>query len=388
MSIKRILAFTSIRSDYDLLSDLYKKIQRLKEMEIGLIISGAHLSPLYGNTYKQIEKDQIPILAKIETLISSDSNSSRLKTASLLMQNSIHTVEAYNPDVILFAGDREDAIVASLIGSYLKIPTIHLFGGDHASDGNVDNSIRHSCSKLSSVHFVTHLEHKDRLQSIGEDKSRIFVVGNPALDKYRTIEYIQKDVLLQRLNKSDWDKYAIVIFHPILGEEENAGQYIKQILTSLAEKEINAFVSYPNTDGGNYQIIEVLNQFKNHPNFCFYKNLERKTFINLMRNASFMVGNSSSGLLEAPFIPLGVINVGLRQRGRLAAENVIFVDQDISEIKQAIDRVLSKPFEERLKNVSSPYGDGYSIDKIYKLLLELDFSQYLYKPEDPLNINN
>ncbi|MEN2768689.1 UDP-N-acetylglucosamine 2-epimerase [Ornithinibacillus xuwenensis] len=386
MSIKRIVAFTSIRSDYDLLSDLYKKIHQSSDMEIGLIVSGAHLSPLYGETYKQIEKDRIPILAKIETLISSDSNSARVKTASLLMQNCLHTVEGYNPDVILFAGDREDAMVAALVGSYLKIPTIHLFGGDHASDGNVDNPIRHACSKLSSLHFVTHLEHKKRLKAIGEDENRVFVVGNPALDKFKSMKYIQKDALLDKLNRNAWNNYAMVIFHPILSEEENAGEYMKQILSSLEKKNINAFVSYPNTDGGNYHIIEVINEYKNNPNFCFYKNLDRELFINLMRNAAFLIGNSSSGLLEAPIVPLGVINVGLRQRGRLAAENVIFVDQDLVQINQAIDTVTSKLFHEKLKEVESPYGNGNSVEKIYSLLNEIDFTEYLYKPEDPLNL--
>lgn len=384
MSIKKVLAFTSIRSDYDLLSELYKKIHYSKHMELALIVSGAHLSKTYGYTINQIKEDKLPIIAEIETLIDSDSNSSRIKTASLLMQNCLHDIEKFKPDVILFAGDREDAIVAALVGAYLKIPTIHFFGGDHAMDGNVDNPIRHACSKLASLHFVIHEEHKKRLVEIGENPKRIFVIGSPALDKFKLEPYINKHELLQMFPVNDWEEYALVIFHPILGEENLSGKYINQILSSLKENKINAFVSYPNTDSGNQQIIDVIQKYKDDPSFYFYKNLNRNLFINLMKNAIFMIGNSSSGLLEAPILPLGVINVGNRQKGRKAAKNVIFVNQDKNEIQKAIDYVTSEQFQKSLKDVQSIYGDGDSVQHIYELLLKLNFSEYLYKKEDPL----
>jgi GDP/UDP-N,N'-diacetylbacillosamine 2-epimerase (hydrolysing) len=384
MSIKKLLAFTGIRSDYDLMSGLYRKIIQDRSIEMALIVSGAHLSPTYGYTVRNIENDGIPILARIETLLDANSAASRLKSASILLQNCLHTVQAYRPDLIIYAGDREEVIVGGLTGAFLKIPTVHFFGGDHAADGNVDNCIRHAASKLSSVHFVSHYTHKERLMKMGEKSERIFVIGSPALDKFINTRRINKKRLMKQMGRQDWDKYALVIFHPILGCEVNAGVYFEQILAALRAEGINAFISYPNSDAGNKDIIEVIRNHSADNQFCFYKNLGRETFINLMRHALFMIGNSSVGLVEAPIIPLPAINVGIRQQGRLAADNVLFVEQHVESIKQAISSVLSDEFQNNLKNLQSPYGDGHSVERAFGLLAELDFQKFVYKAEDPL----
>lgn len=385
MCIKKVLAFTGIRSDYDLMSGLYKKINEHTSMELALIVSGAHLSETYGCTYRSIEADGLPILAKIESLLDSNSLSSRLKSASICLQNCIHTVESYNPDVIIYPGDREDVIVGSLIGAYLGITTIHFFGGDHATDGNVDNAIRHATSKLSSLHFVSNKEHKDRLLRIGEPSERIFVIGSPALDKFINTPIIPRQNLLKKLGKSKWNNYVIVIYHPISGStEDESGIYFEEILKTLKLNNLNAFVSYPNSDSGSKQIIQVIEKYSKDSAFKFYKNLNRIDFINLARYAMFMIGNSSAGIVEAPMIPLAAINVGLRQRGRLSTDNVVFVDHGIENIQNGIETVISDGFQHTLKSVASPYGDGKSVDQALKLLNTLDFKKFRLKHEDPL----
>lgn len=384
MSTRRILAFTGIRSDYDLLSDLYRKINQDANMELAMIVSGAHLSTSYGYTVQHIERDRLPILARIYSLLDSDSPSSRLKSSAILLQNCMHNVEAYVPDIIIYPGDREDAMVGALIGAYLKIPTIHFFGGDHASDGNVDNPVRHAVSKLSSLHFVIHKSHKERLIKMGEPENRIFVIGNPALDKFVNIPFVEKKILLNQLGCSSWNNYAMMIYHPILEQEDKAGEHFEEILAALKKQSINTFISYPNIDAGNKKIMAVIEKYKKDESFYFYKNLERTIFINLMRQSLFLIGNSSTGLLEAPIIPLGAINVGTRQRGRLAAENVVFVEQDLDEIMKGIIAVLSKEFKDNLVNVRSPYGHGDSAEKAFRLIKTMDFSCYRYKCEDPI----
>ena len=384
MSIKRILSFTSTRSDYDLMSGVYKKINEDSTLKLGLIVAGAHLSECYGHTIKYIEKDKLPIVARVESLIDSNSASARIKSASILLQCCIHNVKSFNPDVILFAGDREDVIVAALIGSYLKIPTIHFFGGDHASDGNVDNPIRHAASKLASLHFVSHEIHVKRLLAIGESTNRIFLVGSPALDKFIDEPWIAKKDLLKKLGTENWDDYAIMIHHPILGYEVRAGNYFEEILIALKNKKIKAFISYPNTDAGNKQTLAIIKQYESNFDFVFFKNLDRALFVNLMRYAKFMIGNSSAGLIEAPMIPLGVVNGGKRQIGRFAAKNVIFVDQGLENIKSGINKVLSKEFQKSLKQVRSPYGKGNSVEKVLNLLKTIELEQFRYKIEDPL----
>jgi GDP/UDP-N,N'-diacetylbacillosamine 2-epimerase (hydrolysing) len=384
MSIEKILAFTAIRSDYDLMSGLYKKIHADPELELALIVSGAHLSESYGSTVKYIERDGLPIVARIESLIDSNSISSRIKSASILLQDCIHTVEFFKPDLILFAGDREDAIVAALISAYLKVPSVHFFGGDHASDGNVDNSVRHACSKLASFHFVTHERHVMRLKAIGEPDTRISLIGSPSLDKFINEPWITKDELLRKFGRDSQLDYAIMIHHPILGYEEKAGEYFEEILIALKDEGINAFVSYPNTDAGNKRCIAVIGQYEADPNFFFFKNLERNLFVNLMRHARFMIGNSSAGLFESPMIPLGVVNVGERQRGRIAAENVVFVDQGVENIRSGIRQVCSEGFRNHVKKIKSPYGEGNSVEKALEMLKNIDLVKYRYKSEDPL----
>lgn len=386
MSIKKILAFTGIRSDYDLMSGLYSEINNQKDFEISLIVSGAHLSDTYGRTIKNIKEDKLPILATIENLIDSNSKSSRVKSMSILLQSCIHTVEIYKPDLIIYPGDREDVMVGALIGAYLDIPTAHFFGGDHATDGHVDNIIRHATSKLSTVHFVSNECSLKRLIKIGETRERIFNVGSPSLDKFINTPKINKKDLLNIFNKTDWDDFAVVIFHPMPGEEKMALDYFKEILTSLEEEGINAFIGYPNVDSGNRDIIRMIEKYSSKRNFVIYKNLQREIFINMLRNAKFLIGNSSAGLYEGPSIPLGVINVGNRQKGRLAAENVIFVDQGIGNIRSGIREVTSSAFQKRLVNVKSPYGRGDSIDRIIKILREIDLNILAKKTEDPLGI--
>jgi len=384
MSIKRIIGFTGIRSDYDLMSGLYKKIVSNKDLMLGLLVSGAHLSESFGYTVQYVENDKLPILAKIESLIDSNSPSSRIKSAAILMQCCIHSIAEFNPDVMMYAGDREDALVGAMIGAYLKIPTVHFFGGDHATDGNVDNPVRHAISKLSSLHFVSHESHVERLLKMGEPKRRIFNIGSPALDKYVNERLIERKDLLKALGRPDWRDYAIVIFHPILGQENKAGEYFEEILLVLKELQIPAFVSYPNVDAGNRLIIKIIEKYANDPQFMFYKNMERVKFINLMRYARFLIGNSSAGIMEAPIIPLGVINVGIRQKGRYAADNVVFTGESHNQIKKGVETVLSDEFKDMLKNIKSPYGDGKSVDKAYNLITSLDLESYKYKTEDPL----
>lgn len=366
------------------MSSLYKRLNEVNGFEIKLIVSGAHLSPTYGYTIKDIIKDEIPIIARIENLIDSDSRASRIKSLSILLQDCIHTVVEYKPDVILYAGDREEVVVGGLIGTYLRIPTIHFFGGDHASDGNIDNPVRHSASKLSSLHFVSNEEAKERLIKSGENKNRIFNVGSPSLDKFISTKFISKKKILDILGKPHWDNYAIMMFYPFAGEEDKAGQYFQEILVALEKKSINAFVSYPNIDSGNKKIIEIIKKYYDKKNLKFYKNISRTLFINLLRNSLFMIGNSSAGLYEAPILKLGAINVGSRQRGRLCEKNVIFVDQGVNNITKGIEIVSSKSFKVLLDKVASPYGDGNSVDKIIRLMRSLDLKSYIVKSEDPL----
>ena len=375
----KIVGFSSIRSDYDLMSPLYKLLHNDKDIEFKIVVSGAMLSKSYGAGIKEVQKDGLNILAQIESLLNSDTKVSRVKSSAILFQNLIEIINAYNPDLLIYAGDREDVLIYATIGGFLGIPTIHFYGGDHVQDGYIDNPIRHATSKLSSLHFVTIKEHKQRLIKMGENKNRIFVIGNIALDRFNIQPYSKKEIF-HLLNLKYKNQFALMIFHPITLEEDKSAIIFENILKNLKEKNIFTFVSYPNIDPNNFGIIEVIKRYQSDDNFYFYKNLDRKLFISIYKHSLFIIGNSSSGIIESASAKIPAINVGIRQMGRKANNNVIFCQSDYQNISQSITQALN--FKEKIYNI---YGDGNSANKAYKLIKKLDFKKYLIKDEDILD---
>lgn len=308
----------------------------------------------------------------------------RLESAANLFSGAISVVAERNPDLLVFAGDREDVVIAALIGVYLGIPSAHFFGGDHAIDGHVDHLVRHATSKLASLHFVSTLEHQKRLLALGEASSRIFQIGSPALDKFVQEPNRPVEEVFRSIGKRAPSDFAVLIYHPMRETGLRTGECFENILRALAKKRIFGYVSYPNIDHGNEQILTVIERWRNHPNFHFYHNLERIDFINLLRHAAFLIGNSSCGIIEAPFMKLPVVNVGNRQRGRATSENVLFVDGDINSIEAGIQDVWSSEFQTRLRNTTSIYGEGNSVERAHTILKQLEYSSFLKKTDDPL----
>lgn len=385
--MKKILAFTSIRSDYDLMSPLYKLLHEDKDIDFKIIVSGAHLSHNFGYSVEQIRKDGFDILLEIETLLNSDTGLSRVKSASFLLQNSLETIAKFKADLMIYAGDREDVLMYAIIGAYLNIPTIHIFSGDHVEDGYVDNPVRHATSKLSTAHFVTLEEHKKRLVRMGEDKKRIFVTGNISLDKFIHFQPLTKSELKNYFDLQDkFEEFALMIFHPITEEIDNVDRYFENILKNLEQRNINTFVSYPNVDPGNQKLLKVIDKFKENKNFFFYKNLDREIFMSIYKNANFIIGNSSSGVCESASLKIPAINIGLRQTGRFADKNVIFCGTSYENISDGIDMALSKPFLKSLENLKNSYGDGNSAAIAYDIIKLTNFKSMIAKIEDPLKV--
>jgi UDP-hydrolysing UDP-N-acetyl-D-glucosamine 2-epimerase len=299
----------------------------------------------------------------------------------------IDAIATFNPDLILYSGDREDVMVASMVSAYMEIPSVHIFSGDHVKDGHVDNPVRHAASKLSSVFFVSTTRHKQRLLKIGEAPDRIYKIGSISLDKFLDHKKCSKEALKCQLGIPYWvQKYAVVIYHPISKEKDHAPEIICNILDSLIENDIYPVVSYPNCDPGNQNIIKKIILYKEMNKIYLYKSLVRETFLSLYKNADFIIGNSSSGIIEAGSIPIPAINVGLRQKGRDAGENVIFCGTSKNEICGAITKSTSSKFLNKIRGMSNLYGDGKSSERAYDLIKQLDFKKFLFKTEDPLDL--
>tara|TARA_B100000749_G_C18400977_1_gene454725 strand:+ start:169 stop:1344 length:1176 start_codon:yes stop_codon:yes gene_type:complete len=383
----KILAFTSIRSEYDLMSALYKKLGLDSDVDFQLVVSGTHLVPALGGSLSEIEKDGLRVSYRIETLLASDSQASRVKSAAILQSACVDILSNETPDLVIFAGDREDVLIYASVCAFLNIPTIHFFGGDHAKDGHVDNPVRHATSKLASLHFVSTEEHKRRMLAIGEPESRIFVIGSVALDKFLEEPVVPKSEVLKRIEidpDAEYEKIAVLIFHPVDSERERAGDYINNMVNVLNSLGYHVCAGMPNSDPGNRAIRDALIKLKGAASLTVYENLSRSLFVNLLRSSDLMIGNSSAGLLEAPSIPLPAVNVGERQKGRLASSNMVFSDGSLEAITQAVLLTQSEGFLSQLRRSSNPYGDGHSVDRAYRLIKELDFSNYARKPEDPL----
>jgi UDP-hydrolysing UDP-N-acetyl-D-glucosamine 2-epimerase len=383
----KILAITGNRSDYDLMSPLYRYLHADPDMNLQLLVSGAHLSSLYGYTIDAIRKDGFSILCQIETITTADDKKSRLNSASLLLQHSIDPVNQFNPDLILYVGDREEVIVGSLLSCYLEIPSMHFWSGDHASDGNTDNAIRHAAAKLASLHMVSLPQHKDRLIAMGESADRIHYVGSMALDNFVQHQAHSKPDLRKMLS-TEFDDFALVIYHPLPAERDTYFQSYANLLDALIEKNIYAFINAPNTDPGNHAGLKIIDHYKQYKNFVYTKNLPRDLFLSIYKNASFIIGNSSSGIVESASIPIPAINVGQRQRGRFAAENVIFCGTSKADITTAVEKATTSEFLNSIKWIKNPYGDGHSAVRAYQFIKKLNFQKYTYKNEDPLFLFN
>ena len=383
--MKRIIAITGIRSDYDLMSGLFRRLAADPIVDFKLIVGGAHLSKTYGYSVDLIREDGIPILATIESLIDADSTSARLKSASIMLQSAVDIVANWKPELILYAGDREEVWIGALLGNYLEIPTVHFYGGDHTKSWHIDNPVRHAVSKLSTFHVVATEEHRARLLAMGESDARIRVLGSLALDNFfdpASSDFPKKANGLPR----PIGDYALVLFHPDPLEGAIAGDICRNILSELRAAGLGACVGYPNTDPANRSIIDAFEEFKSEQRFYFYRNLRRGEFISLYKHAQFIIGNSSSGILEAASVPIPAVNVGLRQRGRHAGINVVFVDADRDSIRQGIKAAMDPAFRQSIKGMVNSYGDGKSCARAYDLILKTDFSSMLHKVEDPIEL--
>jgi len=379
--MRTILFVTAIRSEYDILFSVMRAVQAHPDLELKVIVTGAHLSPMYGYTVLEIEKDGFPIAARIESLLNSDSYAGRVKSAAIQLIGFVDIFSQTQPDFVIAPMDREEAITVAIAGAYLNIPVVHIGGGDTAANGHIDNSVRHAVTKLSHLHMVTTNRSRDRVIALGEETWRVHVVGAPGLDRLQSTPDMPAEKLWKNVGfDPDGQPCIVVIQHPTFPDIEKADQQMRITLQAVIDAQFPAFVSYPNTDAGSQKVIAVIDEFKRrYPPFIHkYKNISRLEFVNLLRRAHVLVGNSSCGIIEAPLLKLPVVNVGERQVGRENAENVLFVDHDRDQIESAIRKaVFDNEYRRYVAHCTNPYGDGHAGEKIAKLLAEIPLSNQL-----------
>ncbi len=377
---RRILFTTGIRSDYDLLYPVMRAVDQEPRTAVNLVVTGAHLAGLYGHTVEQIEADGFQIVARIESLLNSDTAAGRVKSAAVQLQGLVDVCAQVRPAIVVAMADREEALTVAMAGAYMGIPVAHIGGGDFAEDGNVDNAVRHAVTKLAHLHLVTTPRSAERVIRMGEEPWRVHVVGASGLDRLLATEEIPRAELSKALQFDVTEgPLALVIQHSISTEIDDAGRQMRATLEAIVGLGLRALISYPNSDAGSQQIIAVIEEYAaRHPSLRAYRNLPRAVFVNLLRIVDVLVGNSSCGVIEAPLLKLAVVNVGRRQVGREHADNILFVPHDVAQIQEAIRRALYDPgFRSQVRGCQNPYGDGHTGERIAKILAEVPIDERL-----------
>ena len=374
-----ILGVTGIRSEYDIMSSVFRAIDNSLSLDLKLVVTGAHLSDAYGHTIDEIRSDGFEVIDEIQNLLNGDKDLFRVKGLAIQLQGLVQTVARIRPDVLLVLGDREESMTTALVGAYMNIPVAHICGGDRVV-GNVDDQVRHAVTKLAHLHFVTNSESAQRILRLGEQDFRIFNVGNPGLDRLVDVPELNWEELSLSLGFeiAEREPFLLLIQHVISTEIDHAYDQMRVTLDAVKDLGLPTILSYPNSDAGGQRMIQAILEYKSLPNLHIAKNIPRMEFVNLMRRASCLLGNSSAGIMEAPLLKLPVVNVGNRQKGRLHAENVKFVPHEKKQILEAVENaVYNRQYREEVRNCSNPYGDGQSSKRIAEILANLKIDDKL-----------
>jgi len=370
----KIFIVTGARSEFDIISPIIEPLK--KKHNVGLIVCGTHLSNWYGESFSIIKNSNVKVFAKIKSDFDGDNKSKRLRSIHTLINGITKCVEKEKPDLLIYAGDREEGVAASIVCNYMNILFAHIAGGDPVW-GNADDPARFAISKLAHMHLVFTKRYKQNLLKVGEEKFRICNSGNPSLDTIRKTKDLNLKQLSKNLAKKIPKDYIVLIKHPLSSEENKVDQQIKKTLTALEKfcikNDFKTIIIYPNTDPGSKKIIKNIKIYKKKNSFIVFKNLPRLEFVNLIRKAKALIGNSSMGILEAPFYKLPVVNIGNRQRGRLNAGNVVFTNYLEKNILKALNNAcFNVEYRKKVKKISNIYGKGYSASKITNFIEKIN----------------
>lgn len=375
--MKRTIAvITGSRAEYGLLRWLIDAIHSAADFELQLIVTGMHLSPEFGLTYREIEKDGYPIAHCVEMLLSSDSSVGVTKSMGLGMIGFADAFALFKPDLVVVLGDRFEIFAAASAAMVARIPIAHLHGGE-STQGAYDEAFRHAITKMSHLHFVAAEPYRQRVIQLGEDPSHVFTVGGLGLDNIKKLTLLSREDLAVALNLSWGAKNLLVTFHPCTLEKNSAEAQIEQLLTALESLEDTHFIfTMPNADDDNFIIRQRIEAFvSKHPHAYAYTSLGQLRFLSCLQFVDGMIGNSSSGLIEAPSFKKGTINIGHRQTGRIKAESVIDCEPTAQSILDAVSILYSSAFKNKLDTIENPYGNGDASEYIMRVLRRVDFQQ-------------
>lgn len=376
--VRKIAVTTGTRSEYGILRPILENISKNKKLELYLIVTGMHNSKKFGLTIKEIKKDGFKIFKKFDMLPINDSNYSVTVALSKGIKSFADIFKNLNPDINLILGDRDEMLASAIAAYHMNIPNAHIHGGDR-SQGGIDEYTRHAITKISNIHFTASKKSKQRVIKMGENPKYTIFTGSPAID----------EILSERItNKNDFEKkygfqpsknYIILLQHSVTTEINQSRKQIRETLSAIERLHCNTIALAPNSDAGHEAIFQELRTQKRKSNFNLYESIPREDFLCLLKNCGVLVGNSSSGMIEASYFNIPVVNIGIRQKGRERSKNVIDVNHSSTEIFNAVLKCLHKKTNITFNEMI--YGNGNASKKIVKFIEEVRLSDELLKKQ-------
>lgn len=366
---RKICVITGTRAEYGLLRWVMQGIKDDPELTLQIIATGMHLSPEFGLTYREIEKDGFQIDRKVEMLTSSDTPVGIAKSMGLGLIGCADALNELKPDLIVALGDRFEIFAAVSAALVARIPVAHLHGGE-TTEGAFDEALRHSISKMSHLHFVAAEEYRQRVIQLGEQPERVFLVGGLGIDSIKRMKLLDRAELKTSLHFKFGQKNLLITFHPVTLEMSTASNQMDELLAALAAlNDTQLIFTMPNADTEGRALIRMVEQFvAQHSNARAYTSLGQLRYLSCIAQVDGVVGNSSSGLVEVPSFKKGTINIGDRQLGRLHATSVINCEPNRQSIEAALAKLYSPGFQSSLSQVRNPYGVGGASEKVVKTI--------------------
>jgi len=377
--VRTIGVVTVARSDYGIYLPVLRRIREDEELNLYLMVAGMHLSPEFGLTVRDIEQDGFQISERVEMLLSSDTPEGIAKSMGLGTIGFAQAYARFRPDILVVLGDRFEMHAAVVAALPFNVPVAHIHGGE-STEGAIDEAFRHSITKMSHLHFASTEFYARRIVQMGEEPWRVVVSGAPSLDNLREMSLLSCEELGEQCGLHLADPTLLITYHPVTLEYRQTELHMCELLAALEETDLNIIFTYPNADTRGRLIIQMLQEYTaQHKGSQVVVNLGTQAYFSLMSHAVAMVGNSSSGIIEAASFKLPVVNIGDRQQGRVHVENVIDVGYSRAEVLEGIRKAVSPEFRAGLGGLVNPYGDGCAAELIVDKLKQVKLSDLLRK---------
>ncbi len=377
---KRVCFITGSRAEYGLQYQIIRKVKSSKFLELKLIVTGMHLESQFGNTYKEIEADGFKIDDKIKIISQKDTIKGVVNSFSSAVKKISESIKMIRPDIIVLLGDRYEIFAASCAAMFNNVPIAHIHGGE-ITEGMIDEAIRHSITKMSHIHFTSTEEYKRRVIQMGEDKSKVYNFGAPGIENIQSLKKISKSSLEKKLRIKFNKKNILITFHPLTLEPGNTLKEFNELLDALKEeKKTNLFFTKSNSDFQGTQINKLIDRFVKHSeNYFSFKSLGRLNYLSLLSHVDVIVGNSSSGIIEAPSLKVSTINIGDRQKGRVRSKTIIDCRSEKFSIIKALKKSYSKNFKKVTRQARNPYQKNKTSFNIVRKLENTSTDKLLHK---------